>query len=332
MPDMRKRACLLLVAGSLLVVGCSRHEYRYASTPDSSGLAYGLGNVDPGVRIRAAKDLRSDDGPPLGAVPQLIEALRREQNPKAKEQMLITLGASGAPNAIPVLDAYLRDPNEDTRDGAETGLKLWSKRTGQGYAKKLPLIAALSSPSWKERRDAAKDLRDDDAVPSNAVEPLLRAAQRERERGALIEELLTLGWSGDPRALPTIRANLGQTDSGVRRAAEKALDQHQRRAALYVPVGVVASGSGPVTGPPPALPVASSAPAGLESTPEEAANLCAQFKSVCGADPFSTQSCVTELTPLNRLQQRAWGECVNASKEACQPAHQACLARARLLR
>jgi len=110
-----------------------------------------LENPDWKVRREAADDLREDGGPPASAVPALLTAANKEQNPKALQAMLLTLGASGAPDAKPVLDAHVADADADTRRAAHKGLKSWQAKNGQTVRKDIetpaaPILAA-SAPA-----------------------------------------------------------------------------------------------------------------------------------------------------------------------------------------
>jgi hypothetical protein len=76
-------------------------------------------------RRKAAVELRKDGGPPPEAVHQLLLSIQYEQNPKVQGEMLITLGASGAAEAKPCIDARIHYPDEDVRKQAKRALKEW---------------------------------------------------------------------------------------------------------------------------------------------------------------------------------------------------------------
>ena len=87
-------------------------------------------------------------------------------------------------------------------------------------------IAALKDPSEDTRQSAADELRTDEGVPPNAVQPLLDAYKTEqvpKVRGAI---LITLGRSGRPEAKPVI-------DDAVQRAADKDSRRWAARALKY---------------------------------------------------------------------------------------------------
>jgi hypothetical protein len=315
---MRPRVFPLLL-GLLVVSAAACHRHRaYYPGPTQGGLAYGLGHDDPDDRKDAAEDLRKDGGPPPDAVPHLIMALSRETDPDAKEEELITLGASGAPEAIPVLQMHLQDPDKEGRKGAEKGLELWSEKTGQFGPASMPTIARLTSPEWKERREAADDLGEHENPPVEAVGPLIAAASRETAPKALAAELLTLGWTGAPEAKPVLEAHLGDHDDDVRRAARKAMKRWQTKNGQMVRRDVETASAEPPPGTPAAPTPAAPPPDG-----------CTQFKEICGADPFEVDKCRSELKPLSYGQQVAWAECVNSSTEPCQTAHDHCIVKAK---
>lgn len=65
------------------------------------------------------------------AIAPLIEAMKTEQEPKARGAMLTTLGASGAPEAKPVIDEWVQKaatPDEQRWYGR--ALKTWLIETG----------------------------------------------------------------------------------------------------------------------------------------------------------------------------------------------------------
>src|SRR5262245_29316146 len=158
---MRLRAgiVLLCVAGLAVdIAGCHRNRNPESAASGDPSIPYGLGAADADDRKEAAEKLRKDGGPPLDAVPHVIAAIQRERDGEARAEMLITLGASGSADAKPVLEANLNDRDKDVREGAQKGLKLWTKKTGRTDP---ALLAKLESPEWKTRRDTADDLRED---------------------------------------------------------------------------------------------------------------------------------------------------------------------------
>ncbi len=91
-----------------------------------------LGDADPQKRQQAADELRSDAGVPSEAVAPLIAAFKRDTTPNAKGAEAISLGASGAAEAKPLIDDYVR--NARTREQqrwAGRALKYWMQRNKQ---------------------------------------------------------------------------------------------------------------------------------------------------------------------------------------------------------
>jgi hypothetical protein len=86
-----------------------------------------------------------------------------------------------------------------------------------------PWIAQLGSLEPGERAEAAKELREDGGPPPHAVGPLLYAAHREMDHGALREMLLTLGHSGMVEALGLIQTHARSPADDIRSTARRAL-------------------------------------------------------------------------------------------------------------
>lgn len=317
---MRARAaigfalCLMLTAA-----GACRHR-KAADVPGDPSMGYDLGSSDPDKRKDAAEKLRDNDGPPADAVPQLLKALERETDPDAKEEMLVTLGGSGTPEAKAALEAHLNDPDRHARKGAEKGLERWGKKTGRS-TEALAKIAQLKSPEAGVRRDAAEDLGKHDGPPADAVAPLVEAAKKEQNAKTLQTMLITLGGSGAPEAKTVLDVYLEDRDDDIRRAAQKGLKKWRGKNGQSVRRDVeTAAAPAP---PPTATP--SAAPAAPPPPPDG----CAQFKEICAADPFALDKCRADMKPLSLPQQQVWADCVNASPLACQKAHDACLPKAK---
>lgn len=119
---------LALTAATALTAGCRppKQPRELASTL--------LSSPNPDERKDAAHDLRDDDGPPMDMVPALVNALNREKDAEVYGQILLTLGASGAPEAKPYLEVNINNRNRDVRRAAEKGLELWSKKNPNGVA------------------------------------------------------------------------------------------------------------------------------------------------------------------------------------------------------
>jgi hypothetical protein len=113
-----------LAAVSLLSApACRRHGARSA-TNDMARLQ----SPDPDEREDAAENLRDSGGPPAGVVPYVIAAVQRENDPKALREELLTLGASGAPEARPILEQHMSHPDEDVRRTANKAYGMWRER------------------------------------------------------------------------------------------------------------------------------------------------------------------------------------------------------------
>jgi len=107
--------------------GC--HRDRARSPADQVAM---LASPDAGERRDAADNLMDDGGPSPEAVPYLIIAIQREQDPKTYGVMLLALGKSGAPEARPYIESNLHNPNKHVRDRAEKALEYWSARNPYG--------------------------------------------------------------------------------------------------------------------------------------------------------------------------------------------------------
>ena len=113
---MRLLALALLVA--LAVSGC--REPR--TTAD---LVSDLRSPSADVRRDAADGLRMDEGVPAEAIGPLLQAAQAEKDRKAFGAMMITLGRSGVPEAKPLIDARIPEPDRDMRRWAARALKYW---------------------------------------------------------------------------------------------------------------------------------------------------------------------------------------------------------------
>jgi hypothetical protein len=101
-------------------------------------------------RREAADDLSEHNGPPPPAVPYLLAAAQKETNAKALGAILITLGNSGAPEAKPLIEARVNDPDSDMRRWARRGMKNWLKKNGTMVRQDvttLPVPAVSASAS-----------------------------------------------------------------------------------------------------------------------------------------------------------------------------------------
>ena len=80
-------------------------------------------------RAEAAASLRLEPGVPNTAIVPLLEALAVEGDDLAFKQILLTLGQSGAPGALPWLEYALRDPAR--HELGREALKRWLLATGR---------------------------------------------------------------------------------------------------------------------------------------------------------------------------------------------------------
>ncbi len=95
------KAAILLVTGLAIGLAGCRHPKSPAE------LESGLQDPDPAVRRNAADGLRDDDFVAPEALPKLYAALDKEDNPEALGAELITVGTSGAPEALPYICKYV---------------------------------------------------------------------------------------------------------------------------------------------------------------------------------------------------------------------------------
>lgn len=325
---MRTIRSLAAIAALACALSCHRHQAAAPLQPDAS-IAYGLGAATPNEREDAAKRLRDNDGPPPDAVPAILKALERENDTEAEEELLITLGASGAPEAKPILEQHLNDADRSVRKGAERGLDRWAKKNGTS-SNALVALAKLDSPDPGARKDAANDLDSRSGVPANAVAALVKAASKEQDPRALEAMLSTLGDSGAPDAKPILDAHADDPNDDVRRADHKAAKKWAEKN------GEVVRRDVETKTPPGAAPLAPMNPGNTNAAapPSSAptSDGCQQFKDICDKDPFSVEKCRADLHPFTYAQTQAWADCVNDSKLPCQRAHEACVLKAKKIK
>lgn len=115
----------VLVGVALLSLAACREP----RTPAQSIAA--LDDPNPDERQRAADALRTDSGVPKEAIQPLIDHYGREQVPKVRGAILITLGRSGAPEAKPLIDQAIPTEDRDMRRWAGRALKYWMIQNGQ---------------------------------------------------------------------------------------------------------------------------------------------------------------------------------------------------------
>lgn len=306
---MRKLALATLAI--TLTLGCHRGA-RHAESPHAGDALARLESPDADERKDAAEELRDDDGPPESAVPALLDAASKEKDEEALSEMLRTLGASGKDAARAPLERALADTREDVRKAAWDGLEEWAKKRGDEHPRWVPAIAALASPFAELRIRAAEQLGDDDGPPKEALAPLVAALAKEQNEKAAREMLDTLARSGAPEARAAIEGRVADPEEDVRRTAQKALKRWRAKNGEVVrgdvEAGAKPAEKGPAAAPPP--------------------DGCDQFKAICGADPFDVAKCKSAVGPLSYERKVVWADCINASSEPCQKAHETCLAKA----
>jgi hypothetical protein len=89
------------------------------------------------------------------------------------------------------------------------------------------VVRNLSDENPKVRKAAATALRTNQGVPASAIDPLIAAIMSERHKDVHGEMLITLGHSGDERALEHIRVTLAIKDSAAREYGRAALKAWQ---------------------------------------------------------------------------------------------------------
>jgi len=173
-----------------------------AAQSDLRTAAAGLTSADPAVRAKAACDVREHGSEAAPVIPQLVTLLG-DASP-------VDRGVCGEHTWRFGHVEDLTTPGEQ----AASALVAIGERSFE------PLLAALKSPVWIARRNAAWGLgaiRD-----ARAVEPLLRALGD--ENGAVrAEAAWALGATGDERAIAPLTRRLKDDDAHVRRQAAWAL-------------------------------------------------------------------------------------------------------------
>ena len=120
---MRLSWAALFVVSTLTFTAC-RHSDSFQDRVAR------LSSDDPSDRRSAADALRANGGPPQEAVPYLFQAISHERDAGAYGAMMITLGASGVPQAKPLIEANLRSSSASIRRWAGTAMDYWVARNG----------------------------------------------------------------------------------------------------------------------------------------------------------------------------------------------------------
>ncbi|MCX7925721.1 MAG: HEAT repeat domain-containing protein [Fimbriimonadales bacterium] len=147
----------------------------------------------------------------------LIQALRSsDDDPDARAQVALGLGAIGSPNALRALKDALADLNRTVADAAALGMQ----RAG---AKSLPYLAeAAFAPNPAVRRRAAIALS---GIPEAQAVQLLSAMLDDREPAVRRAAADALGKVGRPEAVPILIRALSHPDGGVAQNAARSLAQ-----------------------------------------------------------------------------------------------------------
>jgi HEAT repeat protein len=113
---MRLRTCFVLLLGLLVCAGCT-------SEKTTAELIQDLKSGQEGDRISAARLLADRKGDAGQVVPALIEALE-DKVPDVRWSAAIGLGYYGdqARDAIPALQARVKDPDARVREGARVAM------------------------------------------------------------------------------------------------------------------------------------------------------------------------------------------------------------------
>lgn len=86
---------------------------------------------DATKRRDAADDLQTDEGVPVQAIPHLLEAARRETDPRTLGTILMTLGKSGVPEAQPLIGEQLATQDKSMRRWVGRALQYWLIANGR---------------------------------------------------------------------------------------------------------------------------------------------------------------------------------------------------------
>lgn len=127
------KAAILLVTGLAIGLAGCRHPKSPAE------LESGLQDPDPAVRRNAADGLRDGDDVPPEALPKLYAALDKEDNPEALGAELITVGASGAPEALPYICKYIGGGGS-----GDVRMSRWANHALTNWKKKNPSAAGCN--------------------------------------------------------------------------------------------------------------------------------------------------------------------------------------------
>ncbi len=117
-------------------------------------LEAGLNDPDPAIRRSSADSLRSRNGVPAEAIPKLLAAIDKEQDPEAYGAEMITLGASGVPEAKPYICKKFGDPDIRMSRWANHAQLAWLKKnpgsngcTGVATVPEVPKNAPAGAPA-----------------------------------------------------------------------------------------------------------------------------------------------------------------------------------------
>jgi hypothetical protein len=113
---VRTMALVSALIAVAAVTGCGAGRSKAEAIPD-------LQSPEWEVRQEAADHLRRGHGPPPAAVPHLMAAIQKEQNARAYGAILMALGKSGAPEALPHICGGVHAADEDMRRWGKNALR-----------------------------------------------------------------------------------------------------------------------------------------------------------------------------------------------------------------
>jgi hypothetical protein len=127
--------CMLstvLVSLAFVTTGCGHPR-------SPAELEAGLDDSDPVVRRKSADGLRHGDEVPAEAVPKLLAAISKEQDQEVYGAELITLGASGAPDAKPYICK-----NIGGGPGGDVRMSRWASHALTAWMRKNPTASSCT--------------------------------------------------------------------------------------------------------------------------------------------------------------------------------------------
>ncbi|MFO0593108.1 MAG: HEAT repeat domain-containing protein [Polyangiaceae bacterium] len=135
----------LITAAAIAIATSFGSGCRHADVSSPGARYAALESPDEDDRRAAIKEMLQTGGAHPQEVPMVIEALKREPDPKNYGMMLLLLGKSGAPEAKPFIDANIENPNKFVRERAFAAREMWVK-THVNYAPAGPPAGAPQPP------------------------------------------------------------------------------------------------------------------------------------------------------------------------------------------